>query len=525
MPYCLYVRKSRADAEAEAHGEGETLARHTNTLLELAKRRHLDITQIYKEIVSGETIASRPVVQQLLSEVGQGIWDGVLVMEVERLARGDTIDQGIVAQTFKFSGTKIITPLKDYDPNNEFDEEYFEFGLFMSRREYKTTRRRLERGRIASVQEGNFVGNVAPYGYRRVKNKTEKGFSLEPEPDEADIVKLIFELYTKGVEQPDGSFRRLGVSLIVRYLDDLHIPPRKGVSWSNATVRDILKNPTYTGKVRWNRRATVKKMIDGSITKSRPRSENYILADGKHPALVDKDTFEMVQKLITQTPPVPIQKNNSVMNPLSGLMVCSKCGRRMTRRPYSKQKHEDTLICTSTACNNVGSNLSAVEAHLLDALKKWLDEYRVEYELDKPTVPNNISAKKKNLSRLINEYTTLKKQLDSAHDFLEQGIYTTDQFLERSRKLSERIHENETARAQLEKEIDIENKREIGRRQIIPKVEHLLAVYDTLPSPKAKNDILKEVLEKVIYTKEHRGTIKTPTEFELVLYPVIPKTM
>ena len=124
--------------EAEAHGEGETLARHEKLLLEVAKRGNYNVTQIYREVVSGETLAARPVMQQLLSEVEQGVWSGVLVVEVERLARGDTIDQGIVAQAFKYSDTKIITPVKVYDPNNEFDEEYFEFGLFMSRREYKT---------------------------------------------------------------------------------------------------------------------------------------------------------------------------------------------------------------------------------------------------------------------------------------------------------------------------------------------------------------------------------------------------
>ena len=118
MPYCLYLRKSRSDAEAEARGEGETLARHEATLLELAKRKKLDITDIKREVVSGETIAARPVMQQLLVEVEQGVWDGVLVMEVERLARGDTIDQGIVAQTFKFSNCEIITPMKDYKPGN-----------------------------------------------------------------------------------------------------------------------------------------------------------------------------------------------------------------------------------------------------------------------------------------------------------------------------------------------------------------------------------------------------------------------
>ena len=124
--YLIYLRKSRSDLEAEAHGEGETLSRHEHTLLELAKRQHLNVTDIYREVVSGDTIAARPMMQRVLSEVEQGVWSGVLVMEVERLARGDTIDQGIIAQTFKFSGTKIITPIKTYDPDNEFDEEYFE---------------------------------------------------------------------------------------------------------------------------------------------------------------------------------------------------------------------------------------------------------------------------------------------------------------------------------------------------------------------------------------------------------------
>ena len=69
MAYCLYLRKSRADMEAEARGEGETLARHEKLLLEVAKRGPYTVTQIYREIVSGETIAARPVVQQLLQEV------------------------------------------------------------------------------------------------------------------------------------------------------------------------------------------------------------------------------------------------------------------------------------------------------------------------------------------------------------------------------------------------------------------------------------------------------------------------
>lgn len=190
--YCIYLRKSRADMDAEAHGEGETLARHEKALLELAKRQRLNITQIHREIVSGDTIAARPVMQQLLQEVQAGQWAGVLVMEVERLARGETIDQGIVAQSFQYSGTKIVTPLKTYDPTNEYDEEYFEFGLFMSRREYKTIKRRLMRGR---EQRGEMDKRLLSLRLRAGTGGERQGLDAESYPGgggdrQADIPAL-----------------------------------------------------------------------------------------------------------------------------------------------------------------------------------------------------------------------------------------------------------------------------------------------------------------------------------------------
>lgn len=527
MPYCLYVRKSRADAEAEARGEGETLSRHINTLLELAKRRHLDITQIYREIVSGETIAARPVMQQLLSEVEQGLWDGVLVMEVERLARGDTVDQGIVAQTFKFSDTLIITPIKDYNPNNEFDEEYFEFGLFMSRREYKTINRRLQRGRLASVKEGKYVGSQSPYGYERVKIKGDKGYTLEPFPPEADVVRMIFDWYTRGEELPDGSFRRLGVSLIVRRLNSLKIPPRKSDHWATATVRDILINPVYVGKVRWNWRSDVKKMVDGRVVIERPRNslDKCTVAEGLHPPLVSVEAFAIAQELMSSNPPRPVGERGTVKNPLAGIIVCAKCGHRMTRRPYTGRDYPDTLMCADTACDNISCALHYVERRVLEALQEWLSDYKLQWETggeENPAVAM-VAMKEKALRRLDTEYTTLTKQLDNTHDLLEQGVYTTEQFLERSRKLSERIKKNEEDRLALGADIASDKSREAGRKQIIPKVERLLEVYYELPTPKAKNDMLKEVLEKVVYLKTKNGRWNNaPDDFELTLYPKIP---
>ena len=527
MPYCLYVRKSRADAEAEARGEGETLTRHINALLDLARRRHLEITQIYREIVSGETIAARPVMQQLLSEVEQGAWDGVLVMEVERLARGDTIDQGIVSQTFKFSGTKIITPIKDYDPNNEFDEEYFEFGLFMSRREYKTINRRLQRGREASVKEGKYVGSRPPYGYQRVKLEGEKGFTLAPDPAEADVVKLIFALYTNGEEQADGSFRRLGISLIVRRLNALKIRPRYSDHWSPATIRGILGNPIYVGQIRWNRRPELKKIVNGQVTRYRPgHSDQCFFAAGKHPPLVNSEIFNRAQELLKDTPPAPVIDRKTIKNPLAGLVICEKCGHAMVRRPYQNNAPA-SLICPDTACDNISSALDLVEDRVLESLRDWLSTYRLDFEGANETPNKSIyAAKEKALQSLVAEADVLQRQLDHTHDLLEQGIYSADQFLERSKKLSMRIRQNDADRLSLSAEIAADQRREQGRRQIIPKIEHLLKVYDTLPGAQAKNEMLKEVLEKVTYIKNlNRNSGRwhvTKDGFSITIFPKIP---
>ena len=187
--YAIYLRKSREDRELEKIGEGETLARHEKTLVDFAKNKGFIIGEIYREVVSGETIEERAEMKRLLKDVESRKWAGILVMEVERLARGDTKDQGIVETAFKYSNTKIITPMKIYNPNNEYDEEYFEFGLFMSRREYKTINIRLQRGRMTSIAEGKYVGSIPPFGYQRKKLENAKGYTLVPNPEEAEIVK------------------------------------------------------------------------------------------------------------------------------------------------------------------------------------------------------------------------------------------------------------------------------------------------------------------------------------------------
>ena len=514
MPYCTYLRKSRADAEAEARGEGETLERHRKILFDLAKRLHLDVTKEYAEIVSGETIASRPVVQELLADVEQGLWNGVLVVEVERLARGDTIDQGIIAQTFKFSDTKIITPMKTYDPNNEFDEEYFEFGLFMSRREYKTINRRLQNGRAASVREGKYVGNKPPYGYTRKKLDHDKGYTLLPHPDQAKVIQLIFQWYTEGLEN-----EIMGPAVIATKLTHMHIPPQNGDAWVPASIRRILRNPTYTGKVCWERRKVVKKMAGGQLVKSRPDAKDYILADGLHEALIPMETWNKAQEVMTQSH-VPSNAHLPIQNPLAGLVFCSQCGRRMIRRPFPSRP--DTLMCPLSGCSTVASDLDLVESRILESLSRWLR--RIEVDIQTAGRPQNNSAQIELFTAALNQaeddLATLQKQVDSLYDLLEQGIYTKEVFLQRSKVLSEKLADKKKERSFYSRKLEEEQLKETQHQDVIPAIEHALEIYDQLETAAEKNRLLKSVLDKIIYSKSDSGRWHgSPDAFELEIYP------
>ena len=513
--YAIYLRKSREDIEAEKYGEGETLARHEKILTTLAEKRNLHISKIYREVVSGETISERKEMQKLLQDVENEKWTGVLVVEVERLARGDTADQGRVSKAFKYSHTKIITPVKTYDPDNEFDEEYFEFGLFMSRREYKTINRRLQRGREISVQEGKFVGNIAPFGYDRVKLKNAKGYTLSINPNEAPIVKEIFRLYT---------FENNTINSVVKQLNNMNLKPRVSDEWSISSVKDILSNPTYIGKLTWNRRKQKKKTKNGHIIISRPRNQDYLIYDGLHEPIIDNKTWELVQEKRKQNTP-KVKHSNVIQNPLVGLVFCKKCGKPMQRRPYNKSGKPETLICSNSKCDNVSSKLYIVENKIIEALKIWLKNYKVDYKSKVNSISNNNELIEKSIDTIKKELEKENTKLNKIFDFLENDIYNKNEFINRSKAIKDSI---KTLQDKLKEYNKILKKTQIQNEKetIIPKIENVIDLYYKLETAEDKNILLKSIIAKVTYLKTEKAIKKEsdPTNFELHIYPKILKS-
>lgn len=387
----------------------------------------------------------------------------------------------------------------------------------MSRREYKTINRRLQQGRLQSVKDGKYVGNIPPYGYRRVKLKEQKGFILEPVEEESRIVKLIYKWYT--------GTNRIGVSVIARKLNEMKIPTRKGGDWTTSTIRGILSNPVYVGKIRWNSRPEKKKVIDGEIVRERPRAdkEDWILVDGLHEAIIDKKIYYLAQKYLAENPSLPVPNRHKVKNPLAGLIVCGMCGRKMNRRPYSNSPA--SLMCVGPTCPNVSSPLYLVEEKLLQALEDWLENYKLEIKhQEEQNVNLESDVIKQSIENIDNELEVLNKQLNSLHDFLEQGIYNVGTFMNRSKILNDKINAAKENKRELENKLNNISSIEEKKKTIIPKVERVIDLYWKAKTPKEKNELLKEVIDKVIYTKNEGGRWSGKVDkFTLDLYPKLPK--
>ena len=144
MKTCMYLRKSRAEDLSDS--TGDTLRRHRETLEETARAMQLTICGVYEEVVSGEDLYARPEMLRLLRDVKDGVCEAVLCMDIDRLGRGTMSQQGVILETFKEAGVRIITPQKTYDLQDEMDEDYTELQTFFARKELKLIKKRMRRG-------------------------------------------------------------------------------------------------------------------------------------------------------------------------------------------------------------------------------------------------------------------------------------------------------------------------------------------------------------------------------------------
>ena len=500
--YIEYLRKSQMDKDFDELSVEETLKRHQQRLDEFTRQNKINVTVVLKEVVTGESLSGRPEMMKALELINTGEFDGIVCMDLDRLSRGSSLDSGYIMQSLQVNNCKIITPDKIYDLQNESDEQFADMKFMFSRYELRTITKRLVAGRNTSASEGKYVGSVRPYGYEKVKLKGEKGFTLKIIPEEAKIVQMIYDLYTKD---------KIGYVNIAYTLNRLHIKPLNGGIWTKISVGRILKNELYMGKIRWKHTQQKKKISDGKLTKSRIQNDNYEIHNGLHEAIVSEEQWNLAKQIMEERS-IPSHKiGTEIVNPFAGLLQC-ECGCRMQYRQQKKTERQPRFICIQAGklCNCKGNIATEIENVVVSEMRTWLNGYVLTLKNDEPNQNNNLEMA---LSLLQNELDHLHEQQDNICELLEKKVYTVQMFTKRNSVLQNDIDRIQSEIEDLKNQILMKEKDKIVQNQIIPTTQRLLDNYEQL-TPREKNDLWKEVLCKIVYWKENRGG-----EFRITIYP------
>lgn len=475
--YALYLRKSRADLDAEARGEGETLAKHRRALTDMAQRRGLFIVREYAELVSGDTIAARPQMQALLADVEAGMYAGVIVNDVDRLGRGDSIDQEIVKVTFASSRTLIITPSKDIDFANNVDEDLYDFKAFFARTEYKMISRRLAQGKQRAAATGSYVAGHAPLGYNVVRDG--KRNTIVPDEETAPIVQMMFDWYAHG---------EAGYQAIAQRLTAMGIKTKTGGTFSVASVKHILHNPTYIGRLQYGARTHVSVIENGRRVKKEKHIAPPVCVDNAHPAIITQDIWQAVQDRARFARfRCPVNAYKTMKNPLAGIVFCAECGRALVRKDTP---HGPILECPHYGCPTSATYISTVEEALFDTLRGWCATYTAP--MARPEPVENVAQRE----ALRRQLDGLSAHLTRAQELVEMGVYTPAEYLARKTDLEAR---RSAINAELDKLTRKTPQEEI--EAILPACERVIDAYPLAQSAEQKNELLRSVVARVIYHK------------------------
>lgn len=331
----IYLRKSREEMLNGFGGVEFTLERHEQILQEWAVKNlgfKIPEDRIYREVGSGETIAERPVMQEVMKILKTNDISAILIIEPQRLSRG-LKDSGELIEVLEFTDTKILTPTKIYDLKDKYDKKVFRDELLRGSEFLEYIKERLHAGRQLSCSQGKLIGTPA-FGYDKEKLQKEKGFKAVKNSD-SEIVKLIFDMFLNGYTP----FQ------IAKHLRDINASTRTDKDWEHGSVKQILVNPFYYGMLTWQARKTTKKFIDGEMKTVRIKNPEAKLYRGLHEPIISEEDFFKVQDIIKNRSTPRTKSKYETQNPLAGIIKCGLCGRSMVRQVHvgefiTKRKYE-----------------------------------------------------------------------------------------------------------------------------------------------------------------------------------------
>lgn len=505
--------------------DGFSLDAQEEEIREFAKRHEINIVGKYSdEGKSGKNAEHRPAFNQMMDDI-RSKKDNiryVLVFKLSRFAR-NTSDTAKYLQELASFGIGLLGVKDGIDTSTATGKMIANIMGAVAEVELENIHEQTLAGRQQKARSGLWNGAQAPFGYA-IENK-----SLVVCPEEAEIVKEIFRLYSE-----EGQTIRY----ITKKLNDegMKREQRGNTRFSvftERTVRSILKNPIYEGKIAYGRRHTVK--VEGTnnetkVVKQKDESK-IILVEGVHEAIISPEMFEKAgAKLSENIRHRKTRSDSTTVYPLTGLIKCPDCGKNIfgytaPPRPRKNGKEGFYPRYISYRCisgrerNGVSCSLAnkyysgtKLEKEVRDVIASMvtIPEF-VELVSKKVDCATDLKALKKKRDAVISEQSkysgnlisTEKRltELDASDKHYEKRVDSLNRILD---DLYEKIDEAQSRLDEINKEISMAEKSSMTKQSIFEMLDGFSKYYDIM-TPEDKKALLQAMISYIELYREKRA--------------------
>lgn len=436
----LYLRLSKDD---EGMGESASITNQRSLLTAYAKENSLCVVlEFVDDGVSGTTF-ERPAFQEMLAAIEGKKLDVVLVKDLSRLGR-EYIQTGQLTELyFPSKGVRCIAVNDGYDSDSPHSD-IAPFKNIVNEMYARDTSKKIRSAFSIKMREGAYIGNFAPYGYR--KDPGDKNH-LIPDETSAAVVKDIFSRAARG-ERPAEIARALNDQGLLspalyrcvqhpQLNEDAYTKRRE---WTAAAVTKLLRNVVYLGHMAQGKTT---KVSFKSKTTLRNVREDWIIVEHTHEAIVSEALFDGAQKRLQSR---VCEKKGQFTNLFSGLAKCADCGRNLSTVGTRKKDSPANLACGgyklygSSECSNHFIDYNALYGLVLDAVREQTALSGTERETlyrelqAQPGAASDEAAHKKEERRLKSERERAERLIEALYEDRADGVISEERF----RKLIEK---------------------------------------------------------------------------------------
>ncbi len=495
----IYCRVSTVE-QAE---EGYSIDEQNVKITEYCNQEGHEIYKLYEDRgISGKNITNRPGIKQLLHDATENKFDLVIVWKLNRISR-KLLDILNIVELLNKHNIAFRSLTENFETETPAGKLQLNIMGAIGEFERESLADNIKLGMVARSKQGSWNGGIV-LGYDSVEipneGKKRKNTVLKVNENEANTVRKIFKLYSEGN----------GYKAIVNKINKEGYKTKRGNEFAVNTVKTILQNPVYIGKIRFNVRQ------DWSKKRRKNINENPILVEGQHEAIIDVETWNKVQVILKERS----KKHNKVYDseqPLTGILRCPVCGAGMTISRSTRKKSDGSKVILeyyscgnwknkgTAVCNSNSIRVEKANAYVIDKVSELINNESILRKV----VDNINKNKSTKLKPTLNQIEQLNKEIEKLNikkdknlELFEDGILAKSELSTRIKVINDDIEKLKLREQELKQDVDLVEGEPVSYELVRDVMTRFKEVFLSMGTSQQRKQLIHLLISKITMNKK-----------------------